>query len=433
MKRDATELTRTRGQFGWRSVAIMVVWFLLDSSAAFAQQRIAGTVTDKNTHSPIPGATVKLDSSLLPSELTATTDGKGSFSFADLSPGQYSVSATAERFYQEQVTLALAPRAIQQIYFELNPVGSLNEQVTVTAENKLLSETQSATVTTLTCEQLYRLGGVRCGQMTDAITLFVASGVAGHDNLVQVRGNELSLNTFVNGVSFFDNPHQLFTPGLAPEVVQSVNIITGGFPAEFGNRFGGILDLVTRSGFDSSGHGSLTIGGGDALRNNAALDYGGETEKFGYFLYAQAFESQRYLNTAEARGLHDFGKGSRNFAQLDYRPDLNDFFKLVLTAGGTNFQLPNTAEDQMTGLDFFSRNREQTAMLSWEHVFSSTVAVSTSLYERLVSSRLVPTTDPTSIQAGGLRNDLTLGAKSDYSKFIGQISFLRGRCRIHSN
>ena len=49
------------------------------------------------------------------------------------------------------------------------------------------------------------------------ITPFVSSAVAGHDNLVHLRGNELSLNTFINGVSFYDNPHQLFTPGLAPE------------------------------------------------------------------------------------------------------------------------------------------------------------------------------------------------------------------------
>src|SRR5262249_12634410 len=320
MENDVTELTRARGQFGLGSIAITLLWLLLGSSAALAQQRITGTGRDKSTRSPIVGASKELDRTLLHSPRVATSDASGIFSFADLSPGQYTVSASAEKFYPEQLTLALAPRATQQIAFELNPVGSLNEQVTVTAENKLLNETQSATVTTLTCEQLCRLGGVRCGQMTDAISPFVASAVAGHDNLVHLRGNELSLNTFVNGVSFFDNPHQLFTPGLAPEVIQSVNIITGGFPAEFGNRFGGILDIVTRSGFDGNGHGSLVMGAGDALRNNAAFDYGGHTERFGYFLYAQAFESQRYLNTAEPRGLHDFGKGSRSFAQLDYRP-----------------------------------------------------------------------------------------------------------------
>jgi len=105
--------------------------------------------------------------------------------------------------------------------------------------------------------------------------------VASHDNLVHLRGNELSLNNFVNGVSFFDNPHQLFTPGLSPEIIQSVNVITGGFPAEFGNSFGGILDIVTRSGFDANNPGSISVGAGTYLRNNLSFDYGGHTNSFG--------------------------------------------------------------------------------------------------------------------------------------------------------
>src|SRR5205085_2439883 len=69
--------------------------------------------------------------------------------------------------------------------------------------------------------------------------------------------------------------------------------------------------------------------------------------------------------------------------------------------------------------DFFQRNREQTAILSWEHTFSASSLLSTSLYERTVRARLVPTSDSVSIQASGLRDDVTLGAKSDYSLFLG--------------
>src|SRR3954465_4032869 len=85
-----------------------------------------------------------------------------------------------------------------------------------------------------------------------------AGTVFQHDNFVHVRGNELSLHEFINGVSFLDNAHQHFTPGISPEIFQSVNVITGGFPAEFGNRFGGVLDITTRSGRDIHGHGSLS-------------------------------------------------------------------------------------------------------------------------------------------------------------------------------
>ena len=410
---------RSRGvpQTLFRSAAIFL-WILIIGSAAIAQQRVMGRVSDKSSGQPIQDATVKLDTQEPPVQESTTTDSEGRFSFAGLSPGKYTLAVSADRFYPERISISLAPRATGQVQFDLNPVATVKENVTVHAESKLIDETESATTTTINVSQVQDLPASRRVQLTDIITPFVASAVGSHDNLVHLRGNELSLNTFINGVSFFDNPHQLFTPGISPDVIQSVNVITGGFPAEFGNRFGGILDIVTRTGFDADNHGSLSLSGGDFLRDNVSLDYGGHTQRFGYFFYGQAFQSARFLNTPIPERFDDRGRGSRAFVQLDYRPDSNDFFKLMLTGDGTNFELPNATEDELRGRDFFQRNREQTAVLSWEHLFNSSSAISTSFYERLAGARLVPTSDSLSIQAGGLRNDITVGAKSDYSLYL---------------
>lgn len=401
-----------------RLACLLLLWSSALSVTGAAQQRITGKVTDKNTRQPI-AATVTLESDLLAGERVTTPDAEGRFAFVGVSPGRYTVSASADKFYTEKIILVVSPRGISQVSFELNPLARVDEQITVRAKSKLLDEAQASTVATINRDQIDLVPTARRTQLTDIVTPFVASAVGSHDNLVHLRGNELSLNTFVNGISFFDNPHQLFTPGLSPEIIQSVNVITGGFPAEFGNRFGGILDIVTRTGFDANNHGSVTAGLGNYLRDNASFNYGGHDERFGYFLFGQAFQSDRFLNTPEPARFHDRGKGSRSFVQLDYRPGANDFFKLALTGDGTNFELPNTTEDELRGRDFFQRNREQTAMLSWDHTFSVLSTVSTSLYERLASARLVPTSDQLSIQAGGLRNDITTGAKSDFFLDIG--------------
>jgi outer membrane receptor protein involved in Fe transport len=406
-------------EFSTLRLAVFVCCWLGICPSISAQQRIYGKVLDKNIGSPIVAATVLLESSLFSADRRATTDSEGRFSFVNLSPGRYTIRVSADQFYAEELALFLAPRAQQEVDFELTPQLKITEEINVTARLKLLDETQAATMTTIDREQLLSLPGGRRTQLTDIITPFVSSAVGSHDNLVHLRGNELSLNNFLNGVSFFDNPHQLFTPGLSPDIIQSVNVITGGFPAEFGNRFGGILDIVTRSGFDANGHGSVAVGTGTFLRNNLSFDYGSHNDRFGYFFYGQGFESLRFLNTPEPERYHDFGKGMRSFAQFDYRSGNNDFFRLVLTADGTNFELPNTLEDNLRERDSFERNREQTAMFSWDHTVSGSSAVSSSLYERYVSSRLIPTSDPFSIEASGVRQDLTIGAKSDYSLYLG--------------
>jgi hypothetical protein len=412
-------------ELSMRTSIIRLLALLLSASSAFicatafAQQRVGGAITNKTTGAPVSGATINLESDLLSTALTTTSDAEGRFSFANLSPGRYDLSVSADTFHRRQLTFTLGPRATRQFDFELSPIATIKEQVTVKPQEKLLDETETATATALTRQQIETLPLARRAQLTEIITPFVSGAVAGHDNLVHLRGNELSLNTFVNGVSFFDNPHQLFTAGLAPDVIQSVNVVTGGFPAEFGNRFGGILDVVTRNGFDAKNRGGLTVGAGNYLRDNVAFDYGGHTEKFGYFFYGQGFQSLRYLNTPEPVRRHDFGKGSHGFAQFDYRPNDRDSFRLLLSGDGANFQLPNTAHDEEHGRDFFQRNREQTAVLSWTRAFSGAAILSTSLYERYVKSRLLPTSDSESIQASGARHNATFGVKSDYSLFIG--------------
>jgi hypothetical protein len=404
---------------GFVKLFALALFFFSLTPDASAQQRIRGNVTDKETGSPIALASVKLESDSVDIRQSATTDSAGEFSFASLSPGRYKVIASADRFYAEQVVLTLSPRETRQIEFQLTKLATISEQVTIRSEAKLVNESQAATIANLSRDQISDLPAPRRANLSDIVTSFVSSAVAGHDNLAHLRGNELSLNTFVNGVSFFDNPHQLFTSGLAPDVIQSVNVITGGFPAEFGNRFGGILDIVTRTGFDADSRGSVNFGLGNHLRDNAAIDYGGHTERFGYFFYAQAFQSDRFLNTPEENIFHDRGRGLRGFMQFDYRANDRDSFTLTLHGGGTNFELPNTEEDELRGRDFFQRNREQTVSLSWNHTFSDSSLLSTSFYERYVSARLVPTTDRFSLQAGGFRPVTTIGAKSDYSLYKG--------------
>ena len=240
--------------------------------------------------------------------------------------------------------------------------------------------------------------------LPDLVSALVPSAVASHDNFVHLRGNELSLNTSLNGVSFIDNPHQYFTPGLNPDVIQAFSVITGGFPAEYGNRFGGVIDAVTRSGFDGDRHGAVSLDLGTYLRHTASAQFGGHTQKFGYFLAASGFESQRFINPPQPVQVHDLGKGIRTFAQFDVRATGSDTFRLTLIDSGTNFEVPNTLEEQANQRDFFQRSREQTALFGWEHVVSPTGLLVTTLSERLAAVRLLPTGDPVSIQASGLRN-----------------------------
>lgn len=391
----------------------------LGGSPVLAQQRLDGVVRSEQSGQPANGATVEIAGLDADVQRTVTCDGEGRFSLAGLSPGRYALSVTADGFVGRRVTVELSPRAMRNVIVELEPLARIDERVTVRDAPDLIDAGQTATVVTIGRDRIAMLPTERTVSLTASITPFVSSAVSGHDDLVHLRGNELSLGTFINGVSFFDNPHSIFTPGFAPDVIQSMNVVTGGFPAEFGNRFGGIVDLTTRSGFDANGSGSLSIGAGTYLRDSVAAGYGDRVGRFGYYVFGQGFQSDRFLNTPDPERHHDFGRTARAFAQLDFAADDNDTFRLVLSGSGSNFELPNRFDEEQHGRDAFQRTREQSAILTWDHTFSDRTFVTASLYERLASARLVPTTDDETTLAFGFRNDLTTGFKGDLTAIVG--------------
>src|SRR4030095_10900329 len=63
----------------------------------------------------------------------------------------------------------------------------------------------------------------------DAIVTAAPGMIRGHDDCVHIRGEEVALNPFINGVAFWENSHALFSSGLSPAVIENAHVMTGGF------------------------------------------------------------------------------------------------------------------------------------------------------------------------------------------------------------
>jgi len=60
---------------------------------------------------------------------------------------------------------------------------------------------------------------------------------------------------FVNGVPIPDNSvFGQLSSMIDPRIVKNLEVITGGFPAEYGDRTSGIVNIVTKSGAELPDH-----------------------------------------------------------------------------------------------------------------------------------------------------------------------------------
>ncbi len=387
---------------------------LVLSCIGFSQSVVDGLVHDEK------GAIVRGASAVLvrnngtPVE-TSATDTDGHFHFAGIEADSYTVRITARGYYDTHYGFTLRPRQSLFITIDLQPVQSVRQQVEVRDVYRTIDPEKTSSSQTLSHEDLEHLPDPVVESTTSLVANLMPGASQSHDNFINVRGNEFSLHEFVNGVSFLDNTQPQFSPGVSPQIFETVDLITGGFAPEYGNRFGGVLDITTRSGAAMENHGDINFRGATVDNYDLNAEYGGQAGKLGYYLFVDGFTSGRYLDPPEPVELHDFGKGARATAQLDWH-FTRDSVKLLLMGSGTNFQQPNLGEDQEVGRNADRRLRQHTTILTWMHEFSPQTLLTSSVYERLGSDHVVPTSDPITPYSFAERGTLTVGMKSDFSR-----------------
>ena len=394
--------------------AFLTVLLFAAPPLAFAQTLLDGSLRD-NSGKPVAGASVQLQHQDGATVQTASSAQDGSFRFAALEAGPYKLKVEASGFYPAEHTFVMRPRQPFSLSIELQTKQTVQEKVEVRATYQTIDPQKTGSSYTFTRDDLEKLPEPIADNTNDLVNNLMPGASDSHDNFLAVRGTEFSLHEFVNGVSFLDNTQPQFSPGVSPQIFETVDLMTGGFPAEYGNRYGGVLDITTRSGASLAGHGDVNFRGATYENYDLNAEYGGQAGWLGYYLFVDGFTSGRYLDPPEPKELYDFGKGSRATAQLDFRSGTKDTFKLLLMGGGTNFQQPNISEDQEAGRDAQRHLRQQTAILSWYHTFSPETLLSTSLYERVGSDRVLPTSDPDTPYSVASRAPFTIGIKSDVS------------------
>ncbi|HLQ77343.1 MAG TPA: TonB-dependent receptor [Terriglobia bacterium] len=391
------------------------------SLLAQSEATIRGTVTAKADGSRMPDSELRLEDAPLSAPLRATANADGSFTFPRLVPGRYTLSASHLGFQDEVVQLQLKPREVRNVVLEL-PLRPVAQSIDVKVSPELLVDTYSPSSKTLDRDEIERLPLNQRNNLPDMIVMSAPGMIRSHDDFVHVRGNEIALNTFINGVSFWENPHSVFSSGINPGIVQSLNVMTGSFPAEYGNRFGGVIDVVTKSGFSMNNEGTLSLEAGNGLRHSAAIEYGGHRGKSAYYFQSAGFESARFLSPNDVRAIHDTGRGSHNFLQVDFNATPKDIVKFIVMADGTNFQIPKTSLDDEVRPNAHAseRTRAFSTVLTWSHVISSETHLTASFYQRSSRSLLLAADDPLATAAQNEQHLFTAGIKSDLTHTAGR-------------
>ncbi len=231
-----------------RANIVMGVVLLLAAGAAMAATtgRLTGVVEDNNGVA-LPGVTAIISSDvLIGGQQVAVTGVDGEFVFNLLPPGVYNVKLDLPGFQPVELEAKVSLDRTTTVRAQMVEV-QFAEEIQVTATAPVVDTTQVDSSTTF--DQAYlENAAVGAGGRDYLSVIGNAAGVAGSGN-VNVFGSLGSENAYlIDGLNTTDPVTATFGTNFNFDAIQEVNILTGGYEAEFGQATGGVVNLVTKSG-----------------------------------------------------------------------------------------------------------------------------------------------------------------------------------------
>ena len=227
-------------------VVVFVLWLLTGSARAqgTTSGAIQGVLTDAATGEPLAGVTIVVTSSGSSAQ-SALSDGSGSYKITDLAPGDYLVT-----FYYLDLVLerpvSVGVQKVTAVFQKINTTASKGEVVKVHATAPTIDPTSTAQG--ITIDKNYLKNIPVPGRTFDA-ALGAAAGSQGDILGVAFSGSTSLENQYVvDGVNTTGLSYGTVGSPVINDFIEEIEIITGGYNAEFGRSTGGIVNVVTKSG-----------------------------------------------------------------------------------------------------------------------------------------------------------------------------------------
>jgi outer membrane receptor protein involved in Fe transport len=221
---------------------------------------------------------------------------------------------------------------------DLNVIAKQLNEARINTEPRI-----GASTYTLTPEAIQNLPG---GQNTPIDNAILQMPGVDQDNLanggLHIRNEHLNLQYRINGVIIPDGV-SFFGQDLSLRFVDSMTLITGALPAEYGLRTAGIIDIQSKSGIFNTG-GSVEMYGGSYGTLNPSFEAGGSVDGYNYFAQGSYLQSNNGINdvTSAYNQIHDFTEQTHNFAYIEKILDPNNKISVMYGQFYGLFQIPNT-------------------------------------------------------------------------------------------
>lgn len=255
--------------------------------------------------------------------------------------------------------IALAAPAFAQSTPNNSGQGGSDDLETVTVTAQRLAEVRvgiqtqlGASTYTVTSQEIQNLPGGD-NSLLNSVILQMPSVAQDSFGQFHIRGEHNALQYRIDGI-ILPEGISVFGQTLDPRLAQSVELIDGALPAEYGLETGGVVDIQTKTGLFNNG-GQISMYGGSHNELEPSFDYGGSSGNLNYFISGDYMTNGIGIESPDSAHTpsHDRTKQWHGFAFVQDILDNTSSVSAVLGTSNAMFQIPNLSgpfEEQPSGV-----------------------------------------------------------------------------------
>jgi hypothetical protein len=305
---------------------------------------ISGAVTDPSG-AVVPGATVTIENPVSGYLRTTQTDSGGRYQFSNLPFNPYHLSAKASGFGTVAQDVDVRSPIPLSAPISLKVAGA-STTVTVESGEDLL-ENDPTFHTDVDRGLFQKLPLESQSSSLSSLVTLASPGVAADSNgLFHALGDHASNSFSVDGQPITDQQSKVFSNQLPSNSIQSIEVISGAPPAEYGGKTSLVIVATTRSGQGlTKPTGDIAGSYGAFGSATGSFDFGYGGKNWGNFVEADGLNTGRFLDPPEFVVFHDKGNEENIFDRVDYQFTPVDSIHLNLNYSRSWFQTPNAYDN----------------------------------------------------------------------------------------
>jgi outer membrane receptor protein involved in Fe transport len=327
---------------------------------------VRGIVHDPQ-HRPIPNAQVVIQAAASGWSETTQTNPNGEFEFSAVPAGVYTLAVKVQGFQLAKKSITVSSGSAPILHFALE-LATSKESVQVSGAPEVIHTQASSTQTSLGSQSIARTPGADRTNSMAMVTDYVPGAYMVHDQLHVRGGHQVSWE--VDGVPVPNtNIASNVGPQFDPKDADYVEMKTGGYSSEYGDRTYGVFNVIPRTGFEYDNQGELMASYGSNNQTNNQLSFGSHTDRFAWFGSFEGNRSDLGLMTPVPEPIHDMDSGLGGFGTLIFNATPQDQLRFVASVRRDHYQIPNTPEQQSAGIRDLDLEQDSFVNFSWVHTF----------------------------------------------------------------